>query len=64
VERDVTGGRGSPVGPEGSYLNIPLVLLVTLLFHLAFSERMPFPDPAALKTPFGNEPTATTGLIS
>jgi hypothetical protein len=40
---------GGSVGPEGSYLNIPLVLVVTVLFALAFRTRMPYPDPRAVK---------------
>jgi uncharacterized protein len=54
---------GGSVGPEGSYLNIPLVLLVTVLFYLAFPKRTPYPDPAALKTARSEEPAARVDLI-
>jgi hypothetical protein len=54
---------GGSVGPEGSNLNIPLVLLVTLLFRLAFRERIPYPNPAALKTASAEDPAVIAGLI-
>jgi membrane protease YdiL (CAAX protease family) len=42
---------GGSVGPEGSYLHIPLVLVSTLLFVMVYRKRMPYPDRSALKIP-------------
>ncbi len=35
---------GGTVGPEGSVLNVPLVLLVALLFHFAYRQRAEYPQ--------------------
>ena len=40
---------GGTVGPEGSVLTAPLLLLVGVLFYLAHPKREPYPDPAAIK---------------
>jgi membrane protease YdiL (CAAX protease family) len=54
---------GGSVGPEGSYLNIPLVLLVALVFHFAFRERIPYPEPGAVKTSSSDQAAVRAGLI-
>jgi membrane protease YdiL (CAAX protease family) len=40
---------GGTVGPEGSVLVAPLLLLLFVLFYFAFPKRTPYPDPAAVK---------------
>ncbi len=40
---------GGTVGPEGSALVAPLIVLLFVLFHFAFPNRVPYPDPNALK---------------
>jgi membrane protease YdiL (CAAX protease family) len=40
---------GGSVGPEGSVLVAPLIVLLFVLFHLAYPKRAPYPDPAAIK---------------
>lgn len=40
---------GGTVGPEGSVLVAPLILLLFVLFHFAFPDRVPYPDPEAIK---------------
>ena len=35
---------GGSVGPEGSVLNIPLVLMVWILFHFLVRKGLPYPD--------------------
>jgi hypothetical protein len=40
---------GGSVGPEGSVLLAPLILLLFALFHFAFPTRVPYPDPKAIK---------------
>jgi hypothetical protein len=42
---------GGTVGPEGSVLNLVLLLAVAVLFHFAFKKGEPYPDPTALKVP-------------
>jgi hypothetical protein len=42
---------GGSVGPEGSWLGVPLILLLIILFHLIFPRQAQYPDPAALKQP-------------
>ena len=54
---------GGSVGPEGSYLNIPLVLLVALLFALVFRQRMPYPEPSAIKGRPVRAPAVRAGWI-
>jgi hypothetical protein len=40
---------GGTVGPEGSVLVAPLLMLLFVLFYFAFPKRAPYPDPAAFK---------------
>jgi uncharacterized protein len=40
---------GGTAGPEGSVLVAPLILLLFVLFYLAFPKRAPYPDPEAIK---------------
>jgi membrane protease YdiL (CAAX protease family) len=42
---------GGSVGPEGSALNIPLDLLLIILFYFAFKKGRPYPDPNARIAP-------------
>ncbi len=41
---------GGSVGPEGSVLLTPLLLLLFVLCYFAFPKRMPYPDPEAIKS--------------
>jgi uncharacterized protein len=40
---------GGTVGPEGSVLVAPLILLLFVAFYFAFPDRLPYPDPEAIK---------------
>jgi membrane protease YdiL (CAAX protease family) len=40
---------GGTAGPEGSVLVAPLILLLFGLFYFAFPNRVPYPDPEAIK---------------
>lgn len=42
---------GGSAGPEGSVLVAPLILLLFVLFHLAYPKPEPYPDPEAIKRP-------------
>jgi membrane protease YdiL (CAAX protease family) len=41
---------GGSVGPEGSVLGVPLILLLFVLFHFAFPKQAQYPDPEAIKS--------------
>jgi membrane protease YdiL (CAAX protease family) len=54
---------GGTVGPEGSVLLTPLLLLLCVAFYLAFPNRAPYPDPEAIhpaQTP--HLPQTTLGI--
>jgi uncharacterized protein len=54
---------GGTVGPEGSVLVIPLLLFLCLLFYFAFPNRVPYPDPEAIKpAPIEQRPQTTLGI--
>jgi len=41
---------GGSVGPEGSILVTPLILLLFVLFYMAFPKQAEYPDPEAIKS--------------
>ena len=41
---------GGSVGPEGSVLGTPLILLLFVLFHFAFQKQVQYPHPEAIKS--------------
>jgi membrane protease YdiL (CAAX protease family) len=51
---------GGTVGPEGSALNIPLDLLLVLLFYFAFKKDRPYPDSALVAPAVPVAPPVTT----
>jgi membrane protease YdiL (CAAX protease family) len=54
---------GGAVGPEGSVLLTPLLLLLFALFRFAFPARAPYPDPEAIQHPEPElVPSATLGI--
>jgi membrane protease YdiL (CAAX protease family) len=54
---------GGTAGPEGSVLVVPLILLLFGLFHFAFPNRAPYPDPEALRpAPIEQRPQTTLGI--
>jgi membrane protease YdiL (CAAX protease family) len=59
----ITGGS---VGPEGSWLIVPLFVILFLAYNAVYRRRAVYPDPEALKTPQQGAalpPIAATGPV-